>query len=75
MPDITEAIEQAAIDGVQSHTVDGKTTVAVPIPDQIEAAKFVESRQAVAGTNAKGGRKSGWRSLRPARAILPEAPA
>lgn len=71
MPDISDTIEQTAIDGVQSATADGQTVVAVPLPDQIAADKYLKAKTAVTGTNPSGGPVSGWNTLRPARYVPP----
>lgn len=71
MPDITETIGQIASGGVQTHTGDGQTTIAIPIPDLIAAEKHLAAKAAQAETNAAGGPRSGWAGLRAARPILP----
>ena len=71
MPEISDTIETAATDGIQSTTVDGRTTVATPIPDLIAADKHIAGRTALTGTNDRGGSKSAWGGLRPARVIPP----
>lgn len=75
MPDPVSAdsIAEAAA-SPQSATVDGLQAAAHPIPDQIAAAKFPASNDALDGTNANGGPKSGWGRLRTARAVPPGAP-
>ena len=74
MPELSElteeALEKAAV-RPSSYSVDGETTIAQPIPHQIELDKYAEQKAALAGTNPNGGLKSGWNSLRPAQAILP----
>lgn len=41
LDDISDAIAQAADDGIASVTVDGQTTVTKSIDEQIKAAQFV----------------------------------
>jgi hypothetical protein len=60
-----DSIAQAANE-VASATVDGQSATAVPIDQQIAAAKFKAAQDALAGANAGGGAKSGWGALRPA---------
>lgn len=72
MPDAVDADTIAAnANAPQSASVDGLAAAQVPIPDQIEAAKFQAAAAATAGTNSGGGLKSGWRGLRPGRAVPP----
>jgi hypothetical protein len=61
--DITEQIADNAAAPASTET-DGMKTVEHPLPDQIAAAKFLEQREAAAGS------ESPWLSLRPAR-VLP----
>lgn len=68
MPDLTPEAIAAAAQEPASATVDGRSAAAVPIPDQIEAARFAAASDALAGTNDNGGPRSGWAFLRPARA-------
>lgn len=69
--DIAETIAQTAADGVASAVADGNSATATPIADLITAEKHIAAKTALAGSNACGGPKSGWRLLRPARAIPP----
>lgn len=69
--DIADTIAQTAADGVQAATVDGNSATATPIADLIAAEKHVAAKTALAGSNACGGPRSGWRLLRPARAVPP----
>lgn len=73
MPDISDTIEQTAIDGVQSATADGQTVVAVPLPDQIAADKYLAAKAALAGANPRGGPKSAWNATRVAVFVPPGA--
>lgn len=68
MPDLTADDIAAAAQQPASASVDGRSAAAVPIPDQIAAAKFQAVADALDGTNDNGGPKSGWGKLRPARA-------
>lgn len=48
MPDsINESIEQAAIAGIASHSVDGESTTAMSVNDQIAAKKFLQANAAI----------------------------
>jgi hypothetical protein len=58
-----ESIAEAATQPAEG-SVDGRSAKAVPIPDQIEAAKFAAGAASVEGTNAGGGSRSGWGALR-----------
>lgn len=59
--------------GPQSASQDGRSASAHSIPDQILAHTHKKNADAVEGTNAQGGAKSGWRTLRPAQVVLPGA--
>lgn len=74
MPDpvTADSIAEAAANP-QSASVDGQQAAAHPIPDQIEAAKFQASNEALDGTNDNGGPRSGWGRLRTARVVPPGA--
>ena len=69
--EIIAAAAIAAAEGVASVTVDGNSATAMDPLKQIQAADLVASRTALAGVNANGGARSGWRLLRPARGIPP----
>ena len=43
---IQQAIEEAAIDGIQSSSIDGMSATAMSIDDQIKAAKYLAGQQA-----------------------------
>ena len=45
--ELNDAIEQAAVDGIQSASGDSGSVTKVPLKDQIEAAKFLQGQQAV----------------------------
>jgi hypothetical protein len=66
-----ESIAEAASKPAEA-AKDGQSAKAVPIPDQIEAAKFNAAATTTAGTNSRGGRKSAWRGTI-ARGIPPGA--
>jgi hypothetical protein len=60
-----ESIAEAATEPA-SVNVDGQSATAHPIPDQIAADKYQKATDALTGTNANGGAKSGWGATRPA---------
>lgn len=66
-PVTTDSIAEAA-NSPASASVDGMSAQAVSIGDQIKAHQYAAANEALAGTNANGGPKSGWSKLRPARA-------
>jgi hypothetical protein len=70
VPDLSETIDQVANEPAAA-TVDGQSVENQPIPDLIQLERHKAAKAAVAGTNARGGPVSGWRGLRPARAIPP----
>jgi hypothetical protein len=70
VPDLGDQIQQAVTDGVQSASVDGRTAAIIPVPDQIEADRYLAGKAAVAGTNAAGGPRSLWGRLRAGRAVF-----
>lgn len=70
MPITADDIAEAAA-APASASAGGQSATAVSIPDQIEAAKFQAGANAVAGTNANGGPRSGWGACRPAKVIPP----
>lgn len=63
MPDLTPEIEQAAAEPASAE-VDGRKAQSHPLPDLIEADRYLKGGDAVAGANRKGGRRSGLNSLR-----------
>jgi hypothetical protein len=69
LPDISDTIETVASDGVQSASVDGQSVDAVDISKLIEADKYLAAKAAGGETNSKGGQRSGWNGLRPARYV------
>lgn len=72
MPDPVDAdsIAEAAASPAEA-SVDGQSARAHPIKDQIAAAEYKAQQDALADANDDGGKKSGWRGLRPARPIFP----
>ena len=69
MPDAVDAdsiAESATFPA--SASVDGQSATAHSIDQQIAAEKNKAISDALAGTNASGGAKSGWSKLRTARA-------
>jgi len=54
-------------------SVDGMSASQVPIPDQIDAAKFTGTASALDATAENGGPRSGWNCTRPARHRPPGA--
>ena len=68
MPDLDADAIAANATTPQSAGVDGQTAAQVPIPDQITAHRYKAANAAAAGTNANGGKRSGWGALRAARA-------
>lgn len=72
MPDLSDTIADAAA-GPQEVSVDGQTAVERPLDEIITADKYLAQKNALTGTNASGGPRSGWNSLRPARVIPPGA--
>lgn len=70
MPDISETIEQVAAEP-RAHSKDGESTENPPLPELIEADKYLIGKTAAAGTNSNGGPVSGWGMTRPARGVPP----
>lgn len=68
MADLTDTIESAAADPASAAS-DGQSATARPLADLIAADKYLKGQQALEGTNANGGPRSGWVSLRTARAV------
>lgn len=70
--DLTDQIaEDAALPA--THASDGTQTTAHPLPDVIEADKYLKGQAALEGANDSGGPRSGWGRLRTARAVPPGA--
>lgn len=72
MADLTPEIEQTAAEPA-AVTDDSGSATAQPLPDLIEADKYLKGQQALAGANANGGKKSGWGKLRMAKVQNPGA--
>lgn len=70
--DLTQRIEDAVSEPA-SASVDGQSASAPPISQQIEGVVFVEGRTALSGTNARGGKRSGWGACRAAKWVPPGA--
>lgn len=67
MPDPVDADSiKVAAASPASASVDGRAATAVSISEQIKAAQFGATDDALTGTNANGGARSGWNALRPA---------
>lgn len=71
--EIRDAAAQSAAEGVASAQGDQGSVTAMDPLKQLEVADRVATKAAVAGTNPQGGNKSGWRTLRAAKAIPPGA--
>lgn len=56
-----------------SANVGGRSAAQVAISDQILADQYQAATAAVAAPNPSGGKKSGWRTLRAAKATPPGA--
>lgn len=69
--DIADAAAEVAEIGVQSATTGDQTTTAMDPEKLLRVADKVEQRAAMAGDNGRGGARSGWRGLRPARYVPP----
>lgn len=66
----TERIEDALSEPAAA-AVDGRSATAPTIEQQIKGVTFLEGRAALAGTASRGGKKSGWNCLRPAKGVPP----
>ena len=72
MPDLSETIAQVAAEPKQAEA-DGQSAENQPLPDLIEADKYLAGKAAVGGLNSAGGPRSAWRGLRAARGVPPGA--
>jgi hypothetical protein len=54
-----------------STTTDGVTVTERPIDDVIKADQYAGAKRALTGTNANGGGRSGWKTLRTGRVVPP----
>lgn len=70
MADFSEQIEEA-VNNPQATSGDGGSVTERSISDLIAAEKHLSEKEALAGTNARGGKKSGFRTLGFARARMP----
>lgn len=70
MADLSTRIEEVANDPAAASSDLGSATNQ-DLSKLIEADKYLAGKTALDGTNAQGGKKSGWAALRPARAIPP----
>lgn len=70
MPDLSDQIEQAAIDP-SSVTVDGQIVVDKSVAERILADKYLAEKAAADLANSQGGKRSGWGGMRAAQAVLP----
>ena len=66
----TTAIEEA-ITAPSSAAVDGQSASLQSASDQIDRVVFAEGRGALGGTNARGGKRSGWSCCRIAKWVPP----
>lgn len=72
MADLTGKIEEAAAEPA-SAAGDGQSATSHPLPDLIEADKYLKAKRAITGTNANGGPKTAFGMLGVARIIPPGA--
>lgn len=70
--DLTPQIEQAASEPA-SATADGQSAQSHPLPDLIEADRYLKGTTAVDGSNGAGGPRTGWGLLRMAKFTPPGA--
>lgn len=70
--DLNDEIREAA-EGPKRAKRDGQEAESHDLSELIKAEQHLASVAAATGTNANGGKKSGWGMLRPARAIPPGA--
>lgn len=70
MADLSEQIEEAATTP-QSVSGDAGSLTERSVDDLIKADQYLAQKAALQGTNAKGGKKSGFRTLGFARARMP----
>lgn len=68
--DLQDEIEEVAQRAASTTTELGSSTQQ-PLPDLIAADRYLAGKDALEGTNSNGGKKSGWRCLRAARAKPP----
>lgn len=70
MPDLTDTIASEAQLPASSSS-DGQAAEGRPLTELVAADKHLATKGVLAGTNAAGGPKSGWRGLRAARVVPP----
>ena len=70
MADLSEQIEQAAANP-QAMSGDSGSLTERSLADLIAADRYLAQKAALSGTNAKGGKKSGFRTLGFARVRMP----
>ncbi|WP_020473374.1 hypothetical protein [Zavarzinella formosa] len=63
MPDLSDEIADAAANPASAEA-DGVKAQAQPIPDLIEADRYLAGKTALNGANPKGGQRSGFNALR-----------
>jgi hypothetical protein len=63
MPDLGDIIEQTAAEPA-SATGDAGSATNQPLPDLLEADRYLAGKDVLAGTNRKGGRRSAANALR-----------
>lgn len=71
MPDLSDTIQEVAETGIQSAAVDGRSSTGIPLPDLIQADKYLADKAAQA--TAVTGSRSAWGGTRMARAVPPGA--
>jgi hypothetical protein len=65
--ELRDVVDEIALDGVSNVTVAGQSVSALDPLKVEQIAKMREADDALDGTNANGGSRSGWNQLRPAR--------
>lgn len=64
------AVDQAVADP-STFTSDGQTVVSNPLPDVIQADRYRAGNAALGGPNLRGGSRSAWGAVRPAKVVPP----
>ncbi len=72
MPDLSDRLEDMTSEPAAA-TVDGQSATNQPIPDVIEADRYLAGKEALTGTNANGGKRSAWGCVRMAKGVPPGA--
>lgn len=70
MPDIEDIIESEAALPASSSS-DGQSASGQPLGELVKVANRKAGQDALTGTNANGGKRSGWGAMRAARVIPP----